>query len=255
VRQLIVKDGKSREGRLDPEKDDPVAKSHRFADLSGYSLRKRWTIRAADIGFYGLISAIGRTLRFQIEGWEHFEAVYHDGRLPIGAFWHDGIFLSTYFWRHRGLVVITSQSFDGEYIARFIQRFGFGVVRGSSTRGGAGALIEMIRLMRLGQPTAFTIDGPKGPRHVAKMGPVLLAKKTGHPILAVSATPARFWSLQRSWDAMRIAKPFSRVLVQVSPPIYVPADADEAALEVKRQELQEALDATDRRGDAWRKAG
>jgi lysophospholipid acyltransferase (LPLAT)-like uncharacterized protein len=86
------------------------------------------------------------------------------------------------------------------------------------------------------------------------MGAVLLAKKTGHPILAVTATPASFWSLRRSWDAMRIPKPFSRVLAQVSPPIYVSSDADEAALEAKRQELQEALDAADRRGEAWRAA-
>src|SRR5688500_19433593 len=76
---------------------------------------------------------------------------------------------------------MTSRSFDGEYIARFIQRFGYGAVRGSSTRGGVGAIVEMVRLMRAGLPTAFTIDGPKGPRYVAKMGAVLLAKKTGQP--------------------------------------------------------------------------
>ena len=77
------------------------------------------------------------------------------GRQPIYTFWHDCIFLSTYYWRQRGIVVMTSQSFDGEYIARFIQRFGFGAARGSSTRGATGALVEMVRLMRAGCPTAF----------------------------------------------------------------------------------------------------
>ena len=73
-------------------------------------------------------------------------------------------FLTTYWWRKRRIVVMTSRSFDGEYIARFIQRFGYGAVRGSSTRGGVGAIVEMVRLMRAGCTTAFTIDGPKGPR-------------------------------------------------------------------------------------------
>ena len=72
-----------------------------------------------------------------------------------------------------------------EYIARFIQRFGYGAARGSSTRGGVGAVVEMVRLMRANCPAGFTVDGPKGPRYVAKMGPVLLAKKTGHPVKLV----------------------------------------------------------------------
>ena len=96
-------------------------------------------------------------------------------RQPIYTFWHNRVFASIYFWQKRGIVVMTSKSFDGEYIARFIQRFGAGAARGSSTRGGTTALAEMVRLLRLGYPAAFTIDGPKGPRYVAKMGGVLLA--------------------------------------------------------------------------------
>ena len=117
---------------------------------------------------------------------------------------------------------MTSQSFDGEYIARFIQRFGYGAVRGSSTRGGVGAIVEMARLMRAGCTTAFTIDGPKGPRYVAKMGAVLLAKKSGHPILPVTMALERYWTTP-SWDLFQIPKPFTRARVYVAPPIYVPA--------------------------------
>jgi hypothetical protein len=120
-------------------------------------------IRAADAVFYLLINLIGLTARFEVVGWENHEKAQENGGLPIYVFWHDRIFLTTYWWRKRRIVVMTSRSFDGEYIARFIQRFGYGAVRGSSTRGGVGAIVEMARLMRAGCTTAFTIDGPKGP--------------------------------------------------------------------------------------------
>jgi lysophospholipid acyltransferase (LPLAT)-like uncharacterized protein len=228
-----------------------VGRAYRFADLSAYPLKKRFLIRAADLVFYLLINLIGRTTRFEVEGWEHWQEATRDGRLPIYTFWHNRVFLSTYFWRRRRIVVMTSQSFDGEYIARFIQRFGYGAARGSSTRGGVGAVVEMVRLMRAGCPTAFTIDGPKGPRYVAKMGALLLAKKTGHPVLPFNITAERFWQA-RSWDAFQVPKPFTRARVELAPPIYVPPDADEAALEAKREELQRALDALTRRGEEWK---
>jgi len=173
------------------------------------------------------------------------------GGLPIYCFWHDRIFLTTYWWRRRRIVVMTSQSFDGEYIARFIQRFGYGAARGSSTRGGVGAVVEMARLMRAGCTTAFTIDGPKGPRYVAKMGAVLLAKKSGHPVLPVTMALARHWTLP-SWDRFQIPKPFTRAKVFVAEPIYVPANADETALQAKRDELQCTLDELTKRGEEWR---
>src|SRR6266566_10148549 len=177
-------------------KADQVAKVERaytFADLSGYSFKERLTIRAADLAFFLLIKLIGRTVRWQVEGWENWEAAAREGQIPIYTFWHNRVFLATHFWQRRRIVVMTSQSFDGEYIARFIQRFGYGAARGSSTRGGVGAIVEMVRLMRAGSPTAFTIDGPKGPRYVAKMGAGLLAKKTGQPILPFTISPAHLW--------------------------------------------------------------
>ena len=232
--------------------EERALKAYQFADLSAYSLKQRLLIRAADLVFYMLIQIIGRTVRFDVEGWEHWEEATQTGRIPIYTFWHNRVFLATYFWRRRGIVVMTSQSFDGEYIARFIQRFGYGAARGSSTRGGVGAVVEMVRLMRKGCPTAFTIDGPKGPRYVAKMGAVLLAKKTGHPILPFNITPARFWQARKSWDLFQVPKPFTRARVRISAPIFVPSDANEEMLEAKLQELQSALDDMNRRGDQWR---
>ena len=221
-----------------------IERAYTFADLSSYPLKKRLLIRAADLAFYTLINIIGRTARFEVEGWENHEIATRQNSPPIYAFWHDRIFLTTYWWPRkieRVPVVMTSRSFDGEYIARFIQRFGYGAVRGSSTRGGAGAIVEMARLMRAGCPTAFTIDGPTGPPHVAKMGAVLLAKKMGSPVLPVTMALASYWRAP-TWDSLQIPKPFTRARVYVAPPIWVPSDADSATLQAKRDELQRALD-------------
>lgn len=219
-----------------------IARAYSFADLSNYSFRERAMIRAADLLFFILIKMIGCTVRLKVDGWENWETASAGGKLPIYTFWHNRVFLSTYFWRRRRIVVMTSQSFDGEYIARFIQRFGYGAARGSSTRGATGAVVEMVRLMRAGCPTAFTIDGPKGPRYVAKMGAVLLAKKTGHPILPFTITAARFWEAKKSWDGFQVPKPFTRARVTIAKPIFVRPDAGEEELKVKRDELQRALD-------------
>jgi lysophospholipid acyltransferase (LPLAT)-like uncharacterized protein len=218
-----------------------LARADAHADLSAYTFKQRCIIRAADWAFYLLIKLIGSTTRFTVEGWEHWEAATRDGRQPIYTFWHDRILLSTYFWQRRGIVVMTSQSFDGEYIARFIQRFGYGAARGSSSRGGIGAFVEMVKLMRAGRPTAFTIEGPRGPRHQAKMGAVLLAKKTGAPILPFSINAAHYYAAP-SWDRFQVPRPFTRAHVRIAPPIYVPPDTDEDTLNTKRDELQRTLD-------------
>ncbi|HEV7682596.1 MAG TPA: lysophospholipid acyltransferase family protein [Pyrinomonadaceae bacterium] len=222
--------------------NETIARAYKFADLSSYPAKKRFLIRAADLAFFFLIKLIGSTIRWQVEGRENWEAATRDGQVPIYTFWHNRVFLATYFWQKRRIVVMTSQSFDGEYIARFIQRFGYGAARGSSTRGAVGAIIEMTRLMRAGAPAAFTIDGPKGPRYVAKMGAVLLAKKTGMPILPFTITAKRFWEAKRSWDGFQVPFPFTRAHVNIAPPIYISADTDDDGLEAKRDELQVALD-------------
>jgi lysophospholipid acyltransferase (LPLAT)-like uncharacterized protein len=231
--------------------EETVARAYKFANLSSYPPTKRLLIRAAGIAFFLLIKVIGRTIRWQVEGWENWKAANCNGQVPIYTVWHNRVFLATYFFRNRSIVVMTSQSFDGEYIARFIQRFGFGAARGSSTRGAVGALIEMARLMRAGSPGGFTIDGPKGPRYVAKMGAVLLAKKTGQPILPFTITAQKFWEAKRSWDGFQVPLPFSRARVDIAPPIYVSANADDEALEAKRVELQASLDRVNRIGKEW----
>jgi lysophospholipid acyltransferase (LPLAT)-like uncharacterized protein len=230
-----------------------IDRAYSFADLAAYSFTDRLLIRAADLVFFLLITTIGRTIKFTVDGWEHWEAASNDRQQPIYTFWHNRVFLATYFWRRRRIVVMTSKSFDGEYIARFIQRFGYGASRGSSTRGATGAVIEMVRLMRAGCPTAFTIDGPKGPKYVAKMGAVLLAKKTGNPILPFTITADKFWEAKKSWDGFQVPRPFARARVHIAAPIFVRPDADDTELRVKRDELQRALEELNHRGEEWRK--
>ncbi len=136
---------------------------------------------------------------------------------------------------------MTSQSRDGEFIARVIHRFGFVPVRGSSSRGGQRALLEMKQLLAEGHAVAFTIDGPRGPRYVAKKGPVLLARMSGVPITAFYVAVERAWVLN-TWDRLVIPKPFSRIHVRFARKIFVPPDADDAALEQYHAEMQAALD-------------
>lgn len=207
-------------------------------------------IRLTDIVFWLSIKTLGASTRFEIRGMEHLESIELAGKLPIYSFWHDRILLGTYYFRDRGIVVLTSKSFDGEYIARFIQRLGYGAIRGSSSRGGARALVEMIKEMRSGRPMAFTVDGPRGPRYEAKPGPVVLAKKTGNPMLPFVFQPKRFWTVN-SWDKLQVPYPFTSAVLLLGEPIYVDADATDDDVEAKLGELQRALDDLVARGRAW----
>ncbi len=170
-----------------------------------------------------VIWLIGPTLRYRVENWEEFaDAKREHGRL-IYSFWHNQIFAGMFFWRKRNIVVMTSAHFDGEYIARIIQRFGYGAARGSSTRGGIRAVLELSKHLSRGLDVAFTVDGPKGPVYRVKPGPVWLSRKTGVPIFPFHFEPLRAWKL-RSWDSLRIPKPFSPVVLKIGKPFIVPPD-------------------------------
>ena len=213
----------------------------RRGSLSEFAFKERLTIRVADVAFYLAIRLIGPTLRIDAENEHFYSETIAAGQQPIVAIWHDRIFAGVWYLRNRGLAVLTSKSKDGEYIARFLTRFGFGAIRGSSSRGGVRGLVEMIRLMRKGVPMAFTVDGPRGPRYVAKSGPVMLAKKTGNPILPFIIECSSYWQI-KSWDSLQIPRPFARAKVIYSDPIYVEGECGDAGIERKRVELQKSLD-------------
>ena len=186
------------------------------------------------------IRLIGPTLRFAVS-FEDGAPASIEMRPMILAFWHSCIFPATYLWRNLQIRVMSSDSFDGEWTGRIIRKFGFVKVRGSSSRGAVRALLGMRRELEQGWAVAFTIDGPRGPRFVAKPGPVLLARATSAPMVAFHIAVEKSWILN-TWDQSMIPKPFSRALMRVSRQIAVPADADDSRKEESRAQLQAALD-------------
>jgi lysophospholipid acyltransferase (LPLAT)-like uncharacterized protein len=170
------------------------------------------------------ISALCRTLTWNIEGAEHYDRIIRSGRQPIIAFWHGRILPATWFFRHRGIVALTSANFDGQWIARVIEHLGNRTVAGSSSRGGVRALLQLKREIGAGHPVAFALDGPRGPARVPQPGAVWLAGATGSPLLPVHAESSAYWEAS-SWDRTQVPKPFSRVAFVVGPPIDVGRDS------------------------------
>jgi hypothetical protein len=195
---------------------------------------------------YLMISLLGRTLRWRVEGFEHFQSIQAAGQQPVMAFWHGRILSATYYFRRRGIVVITSENFDGEWIARIIERFGYGTARGSTSRGGRRAMLQLVRDMEAGKPAGFTLDGPRGPAKVAQPGAVWLARTTGNPLLPFHLEASNAWSL-RSWDRTQIPKPFSTVSLVIGEPIHVPREATDEHLEEWRMALEQRLAALEER--------
>jgi hypothetical protein len=201
---------------------------------------KRLQAATISVAGYRLVAALGATFRWRTDGLEHLEAVLRNGRQPIMAFWHGRILPATVYFRHRGIVVITSENFDGEWIAGIIERFGYGTARGSSSRGGRKALLQLSRDMAAGKSAAFTVDGPRGPARVAQPGAVWLAKTTGNPVLPFHLEADRHWTAN-SWDRTQIPKPFATVALAMGEPLHVPTDAGTDAVEAARRELESRL--------------
>ena len=200
---------------------------------------------------YVVVLLIGRSLRWEVYGWENWKAAAQRGKGLIYTFWHREIFPATWFWRKRGIVVMSGTNFDAEYTCRIICKHGFGAARGSSTHGGWRALAEMIKRVRKGADAAFTIDGPRGPRYVAKPGSVMLSKATGAAILCFHIALRNAYVFRHTWDKTQIPHPFSRAAIFIAPPIVVSHDARDEEPALKLAEVQKTLDDLRHRGDDW----
>ena len=222
----------------------PVAEPSRPVGLNTrrFSLRQRISLWLISWTSYLAIALIGPTLRCSIS-WEEPpsppDATYE--KPVIYAFWHRAVFAAAWLWRKLGIAVMVSRSFDGEYIARTIEKLGFFAVRGSSSRGGGSALLGLKKHLEQGLPVAFTIDGPRGPKYVAKPGPVLLSRTSSLPMAAFYVAIDDAWVLH-TWDELVIPKPFSKALVRVSAKMRVPADAGDAQMAEFHNQLQVALE-------------
>jgi len=190
------------------------------------------------------------TLRWQAVESQNLEAVRAQGKRLILTFWHSRIFTATYHFRKCGIVVMTSRNRDGEYIARVIQRFGYQPARGSASRGSHSATVECLRGMKNGKDVGLTIDGPRGPRYIAKPGAAYLARKSGNPVMPFNISVEKKW-VMRSWDHFQIPKPFSRAVLISADPIYVDANASPEEIAVAEKQIQRSLDALLIRGDSW----
>ncbi len=215
------------------------------ADKVGLTARQHLTAAFIAAVGYPVIAAICATLRWKVDGAEHWDEIVRAGHQPILALWHGRIFAGLHYFRRRQVVVITSRNFDGEWIARILHRFGFDTARGSTSRGGARALVQLRQDLREGRPAAFTVDGPRGPACVAQPGAVWLAGATGNPLLPFHIEADRFWTM-KSWDRTQIPKPFSRVALAIGPPMTV-SGTDERIIETARVELDARLRALEER--------
>lgn len=206
---------------------------------SRFSAKQRLSLWSISWAGYLAIRLIGPTLRISISYGEGAEDEPRT-RPAIFCFWHRCVFPAAYLFRKRGIRVLTSRSYDGEYIARIIERLGFRAVRGSSSSGALQSLRELQRELGRGEVVAFTIDGPRGPRYVAKPGPIHLAQTAGAPIFPFYVAVERAWVLN-TWDAFIIPIPFSRVHCYIDSPMRVFPHSDfTSSLARMQSELEQA---------------
>lgn len=226
----------------------PTAPSRRLPR----ELRTDLRFRAAGLLGAGIVRLWGATL---LPDWIDVRGERVPGPATdpgIFTFWHSAILTLTYFYRSREAVVLISRHDDGEYISQTVCRLGYGVIRGSTTRGGLRALMEMARAGRHGHPLGVTPDGPRGPRRVLQMGVLHIAQRSGLPIRPLAAEAVRRTEFA-SWDGFQVAHPWSRVVLVSGDPILIPSDAVPEELEaVWAPRVTAAMDACTERAELWR---
>ncbi|HUU51194.1 MAG TPA: lysophospholipid acyltransferase family protein [Nitrospinota bacterium] len=194
------------------------------------------------LSFFGylIVNLIGKTLRIEYINKEIEESI-KSRRNGILAFWHGRLLLFGYIYKNqRDAYMMISQSRDGELISGFTHYMGIKTIRGSSSRGGKSAFINLARQLKKGYHAAITPDGPRGPRYKAQRGTINLAKISEAPIVPVTYN-ARRKKIFNSWDRFLLPLPFSKVIVIYGEPIIVPKDADNETIEGKRLELEKNL--------------
>lgn len=195
----------------------------------------------------GSLRLAGRTFRYAVQEAEGYRRLRSEGRPKVFVFWHAWILPLVYLHRNEGAVVLISRHADGEYIARVVEKMGFRTARGSSSRGGAQGLRELVRAVRGGADAAITPDGPRGPARQFKPGGLLLSRITGAPLVPVRVRAPGAWRID-SWDRFIVPKPFSRIEVAYGEPHSIPRDASEEELAAHARHLESVLNALDDKG-------
>ncbi len=183
----------------------------------------------------------------RVEGLDRYEeTMSRSGGRGVYTTWHQRMSFLFYFFRSTHATAMISRSRDGEYIARIVAWLGIKSVRGSSTRGGLGALRELVKKINEGENGGMLADGPQGPARVAKLGAMIIARDSGVPLIPILFGGDRCW-IFNSWDRYMVPKPFARVVVFYGEPVWVPRTAKREELEEYRRLLEERLN----RGARW----
>lgn len=229
-------------------------KSHRGGQVETMAWHKRLQVFLICWLAYLLIRLLVATLRFQVTGQDHrnkAETIHPQKAFAI-ATWHENAICGITGHANQGICIMISPSIDGEIISWIANRFGLKSIRGSSSRRGREALLGLLRYVKQGGQVAFTVDGPRGPRHEVKAGIVALAAKTGTPILPMGAIPERYWVLAKTWDKFRVPKPFSKVHVIYGEPIIVENSDNPAVYEEAKLKVSQALAAIEAHAARYR---
>lgn len=194
--------------------------------------RADWRVRlGVPLGLF-VLRLLALTWRVEARGDAAWRARHAAGQGMVMALWHGQLLPLAFYLRNLGMSVLVSEHRDGEIIAQILERMGYTMIRGSSTRGGARALAEMIKVLRGGVAVCITPDGPKGPARTFAPGAAVAAQRAGVPITTMYVTVERAWTL-KSWDRFMIPKPFARVVLHFGAPTMVregtPKDAAEDA--------------------------
>lgn len=207
-----------------------------------FSRKQRLQLSVAPPAIAVALRCLLGTCRWELRDAERFESLIAEGRKVILAFWHESMALSLYRHRNRNFHTTTSYSFDGEMAARVLSHLGVEAVRGSSSRGGSNALVQLKRALALVPCVGITLDGPRGPRRQAKPGVAVLAAKTG-AIIIPNAYGLRRCKRLRSWDKFPVPYPLSRITCAYGTAIAPPEDMSPHAIERKRLEVEHQLNA------------
>ncbi len=204
------------------------------------------------ISFLGppLILLLGKSLKIEWVGAENLKEIRERKGKVLYALWHGRMLILVYTHRRQKIQVLSSRHRDGEIIARILKNLGSGTVRGSTTHGGYEAILQMVNKVKEGYDIAITPDGPKGPAFKVQPGAVVIAQKSGVPIIPLTNSARKRWTL-KSWDKFIIPKPFSRVVIFVGEPIYVPVELSPEELDLKSKELEENLNLLTEKADNY----
>lgn len=192
------------------------------------------------------LTRLSRTWKTELVGGEHYDHALRQGGLIL-SLWHGRMIVPIEFFRGKPWHILVSPSEDGDLSERLLQAMGFGVIRGSSSRGGARALREMLEVLDAHGVVVVTPDGPRGPMHSMNVGVAWMAKATGRPIVPLGSSVDRAWHLA-SWDRFTIPKPRARVVFGYGEPIHVSREADGAELARVSEHLRERMLAVEREG-------